>query len=97
MPAKTAARTALSCLYCAHEQTALFAGKPAPTGGNCCAGEDLKMRRPDGRAVYRQRPLPQQRICPSTDTNLQHVSNVVAILLRASCDLLAIMGWRLQA
>ncbi|MCE4053053.1 short-chain dehydrogenase [Pseudomonas sp. Au-Pse12] len=31
------------------------------------------------------------------DTDLQHISNVAAILLRDSCDLLGVMGWRLQA
>ncbi|MFO3674801.1 short-chain dehydrogenase [Pseudomonas protegens] len=31
------------------------------------------------------------------DTDLQHISNAAAILLRDSCDLLGVMGWRLQA
>jgi len=56
LPAKIAARAALGCRYSAHDQTALFAGLPAPTGGNCCTGEGLKMRRPDGRSVSQARP-----------------------------------------
>ncbi|MBW8355649.1 MAG: short-chain dehydrogenase [Pseudomonas sp.] len=31
------------------------------------------------------------------DTDLKHIANVVAILLRDSCDLLGVIGWRLQA
>ncbi|MGC5698588.1 short-chain dehydrogenase [Pseudomonas sp. NFXW11] len=31
------------------------------------------------------------------DSDLKHISNVAAILLRDSCDLLGVMGWRLQA
>ncbi|EIM15275.1 hypothetical protein [Pseudomonas chlororaphis] len=30
-------------------------------------------------------------------TDLQHLANASAILLRDSCDLLDVMGWRLQA
>ena len=30
-------------------------------------------------------------------TDLQHLANAGAILLRDSCDLLDVMGWRLQA
>ncbi|MFJ2335831.1 short-chain dehydrogenase [Pseudomonas protegens] len=31
------------------------------------------------------------------NTDLQHIANVAAMLLRDSCDLLGVMGWRLQA
>nr|WP_077934048.1 short-chain dehydrogenase [Pseudomonas protegens] len=31
------------------------------------------------------------------DANLQQISNVAAIVLRDSCALLGVMGWRLQA
>ncbi|WP_426187421.1 hypothetical protein [Pseudomonas sp. NFXW11] len=33
----------------------------------------------------------------ANNTDLQPISNVAAILLRDSCDLLGVMGWRLQA
>ncbi|MDP9531464.1 hypothetical protein Q7L38_02695 [Pseudomonas protegens] len=49
MPAKTAASTALIYLYSAHDQTALFAGKPAPTEEKLIALTRLK-NAPPGRA-----------------------------------------------
>ncbi|MCD9568493.1 short-chain dehydrogenase [Pseudomonas protegens] len=41
--------------------------------------------------------LSRAELKSADDTDLQHISNAAAILLRDSCDLLGVMGWRLQA
>ncbi|MGR4041909.1 short-chain dehydrogenase [Pseudomonas sp. 910_21] len=45
-------------------------------------------------AVTPLESLSRAELKSADDTDLQHISNAAAILLRDSCDLLGVMGWQ---